>query len=143
MYGSLVISCTKWQSLASIPLYIYIYITALASATGFFFFFHQKLASTVIQNWYDLAKMAMFRCLKNHVRIEIKTWNFANLLEVGQTNSKKNLKVNKYREGGFLEPPFSNKLSCDICIYRGIDAKLCKTLPFCATYNERTIHIWA
>ena len=61
--------------------------------------------------------MAMFRCLKNHVKIKIETWNFANLLEVVQTDGKKNLKVNRYREGGFLEPPFSNKLSCDICMY--------------------------
>ena len=35
--------------------------------------FVPKLASAVIQKKYDLAKMAMFRCLLNHVKIEIET----------------------------------------------------------------------
>ena len=34
-----------------------------------------------------------------------------------QNDGKKNFKSDGYREGGFLEPPFSNKLSWDICIY--------------------------
>ena len=61
--------------------------------------------------------MAMFRCLLNHVKIEIETWNFASLLDVVQTDGKKIFKSEGYREGGFLEPLFSNKLSCDIYIY--------------------------
>jgi hypothetical protein len=58
-------------------------------------------------------KIPNFRTLENHVIIKLRSWNFAKLVYHCWTDGKKNFKLLRHREGGFLEPPFSVKLSCD------------------------------
>ena len=52
-------------------------------------------------------KIAIFRCLKNHVEIELEIWNFAGQLDVDQTDCKKSFRLQDDREVGFLEPLFT------------------------------------
>ena len=62
-------------------------------------------------------KIAIFRCLKNHVEIELEIWNFAGQLDVHQTDCKKSFMLQDDREVGFLEPLFYNRLSWSIYMY--------------------------
>ena len=90
----------------------------------------KKLAQNSRQHCYTKLgkkpKIAIFRCLKNHVKIELEIWNFAGRLDLDQIDRKKSFKFQEYREVGFLEPLFYDRLSwsiyIDICTYRCIDA---------------------
>ena len=74
--------------------------------------FHFNGRQRCYTKYAQIGKNRIFKSFLNHVKIDLETWNFANLHVVVQTDGKKNLKPNGYREGGFLEPPFFKKLSC-------------------------------
>ena len=81
----------------------------------------KKFAQNTRQHCYTKLgkkpKIAIFRCLKNHVKIELEIWNFAGRLDLDQIDCKKNFKFQEYREMGFLKPLFYNRLSWSISIY--------------------------
>jgi len=81
----------------------------------------KKIAQNTRQHCYTKLgkkpKIAIFRCLKNHVKIELEIWNFAGRLDLGQIDCKKSFKFQEHREVGFLEPLFYNRLSWSIYIY--------------------------
>ena len=82
----------------------------------------KKIAQNTHQHCYTKLgkkpKIGIFRCLKNHVKIELEIWNFAGRLDLDQIDCKKCFTVQEYREVGFLKPLFYNRLSWSIlCMY--------------------------
>ena len=65
----------------------------------------KKFAQNTRQHCYTKLgkkpKIAIFRCLKNHVKIELEIWNFAGRLDLGQIDCKKSFKFQEHREVGF------------------------------------------
>jgi hypothetical protein len=78
-------------------------LTALKSTNSI------KLASISIRKYVKKPKITIFRHRKMHVRIESETWNFVQQSVHVKMNGLENFKYERYREGCFLEPPFSNK----------------------------------
>ena len=52
-----------------------------------------------------VTQIAIFKCLKNHVKIEIGIWNFAQRLEVSQIDSKKKFQLQGLSGSGFSGTP--------------------------------------
>ena len=55
---------------------------------------HAKLARAAILNYHKSLKIGIFGCQFMHVKIKLETSNFANLLEVDQTDG---IRVYKFK----------------------------------------------
>ena len=68
-------------------------------------------ARAAIQNCHELRKIGIFKCQLMHVKIWLERSNFPVVADADQIRRITIFRKNGYRESGFLEPLFSNRLS--------------------------------